>query len=189
MNSTSSTQPSEGASRCFLVDSEVDRYRWVGRRTEADGAALVRVRHAPVAATWQPVGIEWVPETKRRPSCDFPIFYSIVRCISRRALHALSAYIETGLEVLPLDGLDDAYVGVHCTRWLEGAANLAGVDQDKTSIHSANFVPRLNAKAVAGYDVFGVPEMITKLFVSERFKDVVEQHELVGLQFKEVTLC
>jgi hypothetical protein len=32
----------------------------------------------------------------------------------------------------------------------------------------------LNAKAVAGYDVFGVPEMITKLFVSERFKDVVE---------------
>ena len=91
--------------------------------------------------------------------------------------------------MLPLDGLDDAYVGVHCTRWLEGAANLAGVDQDKTSIHSANFVPRLNAKAVAGYDVFGVPEMITKLFVSERFKDVVEQHELVGLQFKEVTLC
>ena len=91
--------------------------------------------------------------------------------------------------MLPLDGLDDAYVGVHCIRWIDGAANLAGVDQDKLSIHSANFVPRLNAKAIAGYDVFGVPEMITKLFVSERFKDAVEQNGLVGLQFREVELC
>jgi hypothetical protein len=189
MNSNSSTPPSEGATRYFLIDSEVDRYRWVGRRTDADGAALVRVRHAPVAATWQPVGIEWVPETKRRPTCDFPIFYSIVRCFSRRALQALSACIEGGLEVLPLDGLDDAYVGVHCIRWVEGAANLIGVDQDKVSIHSANFVPRMNAKALGSYDVFGVPEMITKLFVSERFKDLVERQGLVGLQFREVALC
>ncbi len=175
--------------RCFLVDGEVDRYRWVGARTDVDGMTLVRVRHAPVAATWKAVGIDWVLETKRRPTCDFPIFYSIVRCFSRRVLHALSACIEGGLEVLPLDGLDDAYVGVHCIRWLEGAADLAGVDQDKVSIHSANFVPRLNAKAVQGYDVFGVPEMVTKLFVSERFKDVVEQHGFTGLQFREVTLC
>jgi hypothetical protein len=101
----------------------------------------------------------------------------------------LSACIEGGLEVLPLDGLDDAYVGVHCIRWVEGAANLIGVDQDKVSIHSANFVPRMNAKALGSYDVFGVPEMITKLFVSERFKDLVERQGLVGLQFREVALC
>jgi hypothetical protein len=189
MNSTSNTQRSESAPRCFLIDCEVDRYRWVGRRTEADGAALVRVRHAPVAATWQPVGIDWVPETKRRPTCDFPVFYSIVRCFSRRALAALSTCIEGGVEVLQLDGLGGDYVGVHCIRWIEGAANLTGVDQGKVSIHSANFVPRLNAKEVAGFDIFGVPEMITKLFVSERFKDAVEQHGLVGLEFREVDLC
>ena len=57
------------------------------------------------------------------------------------------------------------------------------------SIHSANFIPRLNATAVAGYDIFGVPEMITKLFVSERFKDAVERLGLVGLEFREVELC
>ncbi|WP_442952986.1 double-CXXCG motif protein [Paucibacter sp. B51] len=189
MNSTNNILPSDGSPRCFLVDEEVDRYRWVGRLTEEDGANLVRVRYSPVASTWRPIGVEWIPETKRRPTCDFPIFYSTVRCFSRRALEALASCINGGLEVLPLDGLDDAYVGVHCIRWLEGAANLEGVDQDKVSIHSANFVPRLEAKAIERYDLFGVPEMITKLFVSERFKNAVEQNGLVGFRFREVPLC
>lgn len=189
MNSTSNIPPSNRRPRYFLVDEEVDRYRWVGRITDEDGASLVRVRHSPVAATWRPIGVEWIPETRRRPTCDFPIFYSTVRCLSRRALESLSSCISGGLEVLPLDGLEDAYVGVHCIRWLEGAANLDGVDQDKVSIHSANFVPCLKAKAIDGYDLFGVPEMITKLFVSERFKDAVEQHGLVGFRFREVPLC
>lgn len=143
----------------------------------------------PVAATWHPVGVEWIPETKKRAICDFPIFYSIVRCFSRRALQALLPYVEGGLEVLPLDGLDDAYVGMHCIRWIEGAANLDGVDQNRVSIHSTAFVPRLHAKPVDGLDVFGVPEMVTKLFVSERFKNAVELHGLVGLEFREVELC
>lgn len=171
-----------------MIDSVVDHYRWVGRRTDEDGAALVRVRHAAVAATWQPVGIEWVPETRRRPICDFPVFYSIVRCFSRRALEALSPCIEGGIEVLQLDGLDGLYVGIHCTRWIAGGANLSGIDQQRVSIHSASFVPCLNAKAVAGYDIFGLPEMITKLFVSQHFKDVVEQQGLLGLEFREAEL-
>jgi hypothetical protein len=124
----------------------------------------------------------------QRPTCDFPMFYSTVRCFSRRALESLAFCIKEGLEVLPLDGLADAYVGVHCIRWLDGAANLEGVDQNKVSIHSANFVPALNAKVVQGYDVFGVPEMITKLFVSERFKEAVEQNGLLGFRFREVVL-
>jgi hypothetical protein len=172
-----------------MIDSEPNRYRWLGRRNPAAGAALVRVRQASVAATWQPVGVEWVPETSRRPACDFPIFYSIVRCFSRRALAALSTCIEGGVEVLGLDGLEGDYAGVHCIRWIEGAADLSGIDPSKVSIHSANFVPRLKAHAVAGYDIFGVPEMITKLFVGERFKDAVERNGLVGLEFKEVELC
>lgn len=184
-----SSQPSNSGSRYFLVDEEVDRYRWVGRLREEDGANLVRVRYSPVAATWSPVGVEWIAETKRRPTCDFPIFYSTVRCFSRRALELLAPYINGGLEVLPLKGLNDAYVGVHCICWLEGVANLEGVDQDKVSIHSASFVPHLNATVIQGYDIFGVPEMITKLFVSARFKDAVEQNGLVGFRFREVVLC
>jgi hypothetical protein len=124
-----------------------------------------------------------------RPVCDFPIFYSIVRCFSHRAVEALLPYIKGTLELLPLDGLEDAYVGVHCIRWIEDAADLEGVDQNRISIHSSTFVPKLYAKSVAGLDVFGVPEMITKLSVSERFKNAVESNELVGLEFREVTLA
>jgi hypothetical protein len=189
MNSKTNIQPSDGTRRYFLIDAVADSYRWVGRRADVDGTAIVRVRHAPVAATWQTVGIEWVTGTEHRPTCDFPIFYSIVRCFSQRALRALSACTDGGLEVLTLNGLDGAYVGVHCVRWVEGAANLIGIDQNKVSIHSTTFVPCINAIAVEGFDVFGLPEMVTKLVVSERFKSIVEKQGLTGLQFREVALC
>ena len=63
---------------------------------------------------------------------------------------------------------------------------MIGVDQDKVSIHSTSFVPRINAKVLGSHDVFGVLEMVTKVFVSERFRDLVERQGLVGLQFREV---
>lgn len=189
MSSTNSIRLSNSGRRYFLLDEEVDRYRWVGRLAEEDGAVLVKVRHKPVASSWRPVAVHWIPKTMNRPTCDFPIFYSTVRCFSRRALESLSTHMEGGLEVLPLEGLNDEYVGVHCIRWLEGASNLAGIDQDKVSIHSSNFIPTLRATAVDGYDLFGVPEMISKLFVSEHFKEAVEAHGLVGFRFREVPLC
>jgi hypothetical protein len=189
MNSRISPQGRhEDAGRVFLVNNALDRFRWVGGRTEADAAALVRVRQPPVSASWKPVGVAWVPETARRLECDFPVFYSIVRCFSQQAVQTLSGFIDGGLEVLALDGLDGRYVGVHCIRWIEGAADLRAVDQAKVSIHSTNFLPRLWAGAVQGHDIFGVPEMIAKLFVSERFKDTVEQCGLVGFKFQEVEL-
>lgn len=188
MNSANNTRQSSAASRVFLVDGLLNKYRWVGPRSDSDGAMLVRVRHASVAAGWHPVGVQWVPETISRPDCDFPIFYSVVRCFSRKALQILSPIIGDALEVLSLDGLDDRYVGIHCIRWVEGAANFEGVDQRRVSIHSAAFVPCLYSQLIVGLDVFGVPEMITKLFVSERFKLAVESHKLSGLEFKEVSL-
>lgn len=188
MNSANNTQQSSATGKYFLIDSVVNRYRWVGPQSESDGAILVKVRYAPVEATWHPIGVQWVPETRDRPACDFPIFYSIVRCFSRRALQTLTPYIEGALEVLPLIGLGDTYAGVHCVRWVEGAANLEGVDQNRVSIHSSAFVPRLHSKLISGLDVFGVPEMITKLFVSDRFKRAVESHGLTGLEFREVAL-
>jgi hypothetical protein len=103
-------------------------------------------------------------------------------------MQTLGDLIEGSLEVLALDGLEDRYVGVHCIRWIEGAADLRGVDQANLSIHSTSFLPRLWSNAVEGQDIFGVPEMITKLFVSERFKDAVEQGGLVGFEFREVDL-
>lgn len=178
----------EDPGRVFLVSNALDSFRWVGRRTEADGSALVRVRQAPVATSWKPVGVAWVPETRLLMECDFPVFYSIVRCFSQHAIRSLSGFIDGGLEVLALDGLDGRYVGVHCVRWIEGAVDLQGIDLAKVSIHSNNFLPRLRADPVQGYDIFGVPEMITKLFVSERFKEAVEQCGLVGFEFREVEL-
>jgi hypothetical protein len=51
------------------------------------------------------------------------------------------------------------------------------------------YLPTLRRQSVAGCEVFGVREMVTKLFVSARFRDAVIAHQLTGLEFHEVPLC
>lgn len=183
-------QCSEGSARVdlpyYMVVPEVDMYRWVGRTSDAEGLMLAKVRHAPVADSWSPVAIDWVPETKNRLVCDFPIFHPIVRCCSRRASEVLSGFLTNNVELLPLVGLDDEYVGIHCINWLDGAH--VRFDRDD-NIHSTMYLPTLRRQSVAGCEVFGVREMVTKLFVSARFRDAVIAHQLTGLEFHEVPLC
>lgn len=94
---------------------------------------MARVRHAPVAASWKPIGVEWLPETKDRRICDFTNFTPIVRCMSKRAARMLHPFLAGNVELLALEGVGD-YVGIHCVNWVD-AADLRDVDQDGTSIH------------------------------------------------------
>lgn len=171
----------------YMIVPEANRYRWLGRRTDAAGLVLAKVRYAPVAASWNALPVEWLPETEGRPACDFPIFHPIVRCISQRACLALEPFFAGSVEILPLEGAGGEYVGIHCIRWLD-AADLSGVDQGRTSIHSTMFSPTLRASAIEGHDIVGVTEMIAKIFVSERVRRVVQEQQLTGLEFHPVPM-
>ena len=87
---------------------------------------------------------------------------------------------------MPLKNVGD-YIGFHCINWLE-AADLEGVDQERFSIHSTRFVPRLKSEIVSSQHVFGVPQMIAKLFVSSTVKQEIEDSGFTGLDFYEVEL-
>ena len=171
----------------FMAVPKVDHYRWVGRDSEADGAALAAVRMAPVAATWVPVNVSWLPETVDRPTCDFPVFHPVVRCVSRRAAEVLEPFSAGSLEFLPINGLGCGYVAVHCIHWVH--ALVPEVLPPSASIHSALYTPRLTRSAVTGLDVFGVEPMVTKLFVSSRVRAAVEAAGLMGLEFHAVELA
>ena len=171
----------------FMAVPKADHYRWVGRESEADGAALSKVRKAPVAAAWSPVNVSWLSETANRPSCDFPIFHPVVRCISQRAAEVLEPFIQGSLELLPINGLGGEYVGIHCIRWAEALVPQAL--PRSTSIHSTLYTPRLVLSAVAGLEIFGVEPMVTKLFVSPAVKAAVEAAGLTGLDFYPVELA
>lgn len=172
-----------------MIVPKADRYRWVGRRTDAEGLVLAKVRQAPVASSWDPLPVEWIAETKDRPRCDFPVFHPIVRCISNRACEAIDSFFSGNVELLALQGLSSEYVGIHCIRWLDEAVNFDGVDQSRVNINSTLFVPTLRAEAIGEHDIFGVKELITKVFVSEKVRQVVESHQLVGCEFHRVPHC
>ena len=168
----------------FMAVPQADNYRWVGRRYDSDGLVLTTVRTEPVSAWWKPLPVEWLPETIRRPMCDFPIFHPIVRCISKRAASVLTPFSEGSLEFLPLLGLSDEYVSIHCIEWKQGL--IAEHDDPSISIHSTLYAPRLERATVSGSDIFGVLPLVAKLFVSQPVKDAIEQAQLTGLDFHPV---
>lgn len=176
--------PALGGKPMFMAVPQADNYRWVGRRYDSDGLVLATVRTDPVAVWWKPVPVEWLPETIRRPTCDFPIFHPIVRCISKRAESVLAPFSECSLEFLPVVGLSDEYVAIHCIKWQQGL--IAEPDDPRISIHSTLYAPQLERATVSGSHIFGVLPLVAKLFVSQAVKDAIEQAQLTGLDFHPV---
>lgn len=187
MTSTRNTQQNSQTG-CYMIVPEANRYRWLGWREDASGLALARVRYESVASTWKPLLVEWLPETAERSTCDFPIFHPVVRCMSKDAWIELSSLLKGGVEILPLNGVRDQYVGFHCVRWLD-AADRVGLERDRDEIHSTLFTPLLRSDAISGYDIFGVRDLVTKIFVSERVRSVVEERKLTGIEFHPVRLA
>lgn len=152
-----------------------------------DGLTLAKVRRDPVLSFWEPMEVEWIPETINRQACDFPIFHPVVRCMSQRASDGLGALFSSGVEFLPLVGLGGDYVGFHCINWLD-VADLSRVDELKFSINSTMFVPSIRATEAAGHDVFGDFRLITKIFVSDKARQSIVKSGFKGLEFHKVVL-
>jgi hypothetical protein len=172
-----------------------EKYRWVGPSDDAKHLErqLVRVRMEPVADNWDPVPVEWIPETIHRPVPDFPQFWAGVMCVSKRAVAALEAYLRKAGEILPLRGLDSEYVGFHCLRTIDAidqeATDIAVKARKGISFSSPTFVPSLRAERIpSDYDVFRISQSFQKVFVSTRVKASYDSAGLRGLEFLPVPL-
>ena len=107
--------------------------------------------------------------------------------MSRKAQRLLSAVIGDSAEFLELDGLGGEYVGFHCVEWID-CSDAEHLKSEYGSIHSAEFIPSLCLSKIEGRDLFGHPAMLTKLFVSSRFKEIVDLEGISGAQFIAVSL-
>ena len=99
-----------------MLANTPDKYRWVNPIEDANnwGRRLITVRMDPVADGWEPVPVEWVPETARRIAPDFPQFWSGMLCISKRAVTALARLLDEAGELRPA-GRTGGQVRLH--RW------------------------------------------------------------------------
>lgn len=184
MNLTSNTRQND-SSDFFMVVPQIDRYRWLGGKSRAESAFLAKIRVNPIAPEWTPLPVSWVSGTEQRELSDFPIFHPIVRCMSKRALDVLGEALKDDVEFLPLNGVDGGYIGFHCTRWME-VSDLSSVPKN-VSIHSTGFVPRFHKGKIVNSNAFADPRMVAKLFVSQRVKELVEDNNLSGLDFYNVS--
>ena len=179
----------------YLIDHTLERYRWVGPIEDSDDWArrLTKVRHDPVADGWEPVPVEWLPETSGRAIPDFPNFWGGMLCASRRAVAVLGSYLQQGGEFLQLRGLEGEYIAWHCRRTIDvlnQPATEEAVKEMKGRVFSSpTFVPRLLLDEIPDdYDVFRVPQSFQKVFVRRRFLDAYRHAGLTGLEFLPVPL-
>lgn len=173
----------------YMLAGTLERYRWVGPVQDSNdwGRRLIKVRDSPVADGWEPVPVEWLPETAGRAIPDFPNFWGGLLCTSRRAIAVLGAYLQQGGEFLQLLGLDGEYVAWHCLRTID-ALNQPATDKAVREARgkvfsSPTFVPNLLLNEIPDdCDVFRVTQSFQKIFVRQRFLDAYRQADLKGLE-------
>jgi hypothetical protein len=177
----------------YMLVHPPGKFRWVGPVQDGNDweQQLVTVRKAAVE-NWTAVPIEWLPETIKRPACDFPIFWSSILCMSKKASAVLEPYLRNAGEFLELRGLNDNYIGFHCLQTLDVMCKVeteqALAASPGVALASPKFVPTLRRQDIGTCDVFRISQSFQKIFVSNHFKDACEQAALSGLHFPSVPL-
>lgn len=182
-----------GSEQIFLVVETIDHFRWIGLVGESKeiGTLIARIGKEPVAGRLPPIPVEWLPETRRRKTCDFPIFRTTLKCPSRRARQALGDLMTPNGEWLDLVGLDEEYSAFHCLREVDCLDTDVLEAEERGnplfSFGSARYVPTFRKVSLQAHHFFRIPQSTNKFFVSAEFARRYSESNLVGLDFLPVS--
>lgn len=136
---------------------------------------------------WIPIRVE--VDQDGSPPGDFPILSGCISVFSRRAAGALEPLLRGNGELLPLRCDAGEYFALNVTRVVD-ALNADHSEivylPDGQVLDIKRFA--FNARSVPANDIFKIPQVGTRLFVSERFAETVEESRLKGFLFKSVTI-
>nr|WP_244110323.1 DUF1629 domain-containing protein [Burkholderia cenocepacia] len=105
---------------------------------------------------------------------------------SERALDVLAPVLHDSGEILLVEAPIKDMFGFHVTRVIESAVDM---DASKFKVYPRATVFNkifLLKSRIEGADIFRLKESPATVFVSERFRELVEQNELKGFDFGEV---
>jgi hypothetical protein len=157
--------------------------------TDDQSRALRNVVYRTPGDEWTAPRLEMERRKDKRAS-DFPGPISYCPVLSLRAWECLSALIGPCVEPLPLTCRGAGYVLLNvltrCPAFDEGRSK--GVRRDEWTglygVFEYAFFPGVKIEA----DMFLISTGLGRVFVTERFRQVVEQNGLVGLLWPEVPL-
>ncbi len=173
----------------FEMDYDVNQYKNFEYDSRVD-ARLNRLRDGvQIGKNWKPISLEWCKDKRdRRKIGDFPSNRMGRHCpvFSQRAWDTLEPLIGSTTQPFPIDCPGDTsyllvnvYEVIDCLdpkRSQFKYYTSGGVMSIERYVFRESLLKRKH--------MFRVPEYLAKVIVSEEFKRVVEEAELVGLDFR-----
>jgi hypothetical protein len=176
----------------YMINEIIDKYRWIDLPETAHELeiSLAKTKFEPIKGAFDPIKIEWIPETINREVCDFPNFKSQFTCMSKKAIKYLSSLIGESGEFIELEGIDREYKAFHCLT-VYNALDVDIVEEMRKSdkyfsLASPKIVLPLCLEKIGNAHIFHIPEVKNKFFVSQAFKNIYDRNILTGLIFNEV---
>jgi hypothetical protein len=122
------------------------------------------------------------------PKGDFPSLYGTEVIFSQRALEVLEPLVQGSVQIIPLHCEEDQLYLIHITtvvdcldrkrseiKWLSGHEGEIVFQIRRNVFHGEGLIEKA---------IFKIPELFSSTFVSDRFKSIVEEHELQGLRWE-----
>ncbi|ARL38824.1 imm11 family protein [Burkholderia pseudomallei] len=134
---------------------------------------------------YDPVKLTW-GTSRRKKTSDVHTMLSPFLVFSQRALDVLAPVLRGSGEILQVEAPTKDMFGFHVTRVVENAVDM---DASKFKVYPQATVFNkifLLKSRVEGVDIFRLKESPATVFVSERFRELVEQNKLKGFEFGEV---
>ena len=145
------------------------------------------------------IGVRYLSESKdlypsqrallrkgKLPKGDFPNLYSAHIVLSEKALDALLPLIQSDVQVIPLFCEKEQLFLIHLTKHVDG------LDLERSDIQWSienKLISTVNhyvfyEEKLKEANIFKLPIHFTWTFVSDAFKEAVEEHDLKGLLWK-----
>ncbi|WP_353254895.1 imm11 family protein [Burkholderia anthina] len=134
---------------------------------------------------YDPVKLTW-GTSRRKKTSDVHTMLSPFLVFSQRALDVLAPVLRDSGEILQVDAPVKDMFGFHVTRVIENAVDM---DASRFKVYPQatvfNKIFILKSR-IEGADIFRLKESPATVFVSERFRELVEQNKLKGFDFGEI---
>src|SRR4030095_1391831 len=178
--------------KIYILKADPDSYQSLVMSFEEDHLWYRRLSGKPVAHEWPTPQVDIIYQNakgKWLPSSDFPSFtISHIPVFSARAVAILGDVLTKNGELLPLNCIDGDYFAYNVLNLV------SALDQEKSDIvrfPTGRIMTvrkyALNEDKLAGQMIFKIPEIVLlSVFVTDRFKNKIEDAGLTGFCFIEI---
>ena len=145
------------------------------------------------------IGVRYLSESKdlypsqrallrkgKLPKGDFPGSYGAHIVFNKKTLDALWPLIQNDIQVIPLQCEEEQLFLIHLMRHVDGLdlehSDIQWIIENKLISTVNRFV--FHEERLEGVNIFRVPILFSWTFVSDAFKEAVEEHNLKGLLWK-----